>query len=201
MDAGTMIGSCHSTITLFAVALLVQLTVYGVVDAEYVVVRHHFVHDHFYPNRCGVVGYNCCAGKEECKSSNNTQGLCVQHRTTDGHCYTRKCVPKCQYGYVCTNTNLCMKINHVGVVIVALIATVVSIVIAIIKIKKINKESKVSVTAIIPLNDEDGERSGAAKSVTKDSMASLSPLKKVREQYGAGSREYQSAMMSIRGIR
>ena len=90
---------------------------------------------------------------------------------------------------------------HVGVVIVALIATVVSIVIAIVKIKKINKESKVSVTAIIPLNDEDGERSGAAKSVTKDSMASLSPLKKVREQYGAGSREYQSAMMSIRGIR
>ena len=96
----------------FAVALLVQLTVYGVVDAEYVTVRHHFVHDHFYPNRCGVVGFNCCAGKEECKSSNNTQGLCVQHRTTDGHCYTRKCVPKCQYGYVCTNTNLCMKINQ-----------------------------------------------------------------------------------------
>ena len=88
---------------------------------------------------------------------------------------------------------------HVGVVVVAFIATLVSISIAIAKIKKINKGSKkVDATAIIPLNDEDGVRSGVTKGVAKDSMASISPLKNIREQYGAGSREYQTAMMSIR---
>jgi hypothetical protein len=98
--------------TTFLVLSAITLFFISLTNAKYVVISNHFALDHFWPNRCGVDGYNCCNDKTACKTSNNTQGVCVQHRTTDRHCYARSCNPKCAEGYVCTNTNLCVKINQ-----------------------------------------------------------------------------------------
>ena len=97
-----MIAATNKTITgMFLVITMTMFMAYYPMqtNAEYEVINNHFVHDHFYPNRCGVEGYNCCNDKEECQG-NNTEGACVQHRTTDGHCYPRKCSVPCKNGYV-----------------------------------------------------------------------------------------------------